>query len=65
MAVFIAEEACRQLLDDRGLSTIVDIAKDSNADENIRAFSALVLSGLTALSGECLPTVGHNEMTKS
>ncbi|XP_076457261.1 uncharacterized protein LOC143291298 [Babylonia areolata] len=44
------EEACRQLLDDSGLPTIISIAKDHRADDNIRAFAALVLSGLTALS---------------
>ncbi|KAL8581342.1 hypothetical protein ACOMHN_034421 [Nucella lapillus] len=44
------EEACRQLLDDRGLTTIIQIAKNNRADDNIRAFAALVLSGLTALS---------------
>lgn len=43
------EEACRQLLDDDGLSTIVEIAKDNKAENRIRAFAGLVLSGLTAL----------------
>ncbi|KAK7091953.1 hypothetical protein V1264_009569 [Littorina saxatilis] len=43
------QEACRQLLDDKGLATIVDICKDNKASDDIRSFTGLVLSGLTAL----------------
>nr|KAG5687354.1 hypothetical protein BaRGS_025360 [Batillaria attramentaria] len=44
------EECCRQLLDDKGLAIIINIARDPKADDSIRSFAALVLAGLTALT---------------
>ncbi|XP_046567832.1 uncharacterized protein LOC124276215 [Haliotis rubra] len=43
------DEVCRLVMDERGLRTVVDIARDHGANHDIQVFAAMVLCGLSRL----------------
>ncbi|XP_067664557.1 uncharacterized protein [Haliotis asinina] len=43
------DEVCRLVMDEHGLRTVVDIARDHSANHDIQVFAAMVLCGLSRL----------------